>query len=129
LKYRDADLFVLCSFAEGMPLVVLEAMGSGLPILASRVQGIEELVEPGVNGRVFEPGDVDTLAAGLVEMINNGHARAKMGEASVARAQPYDWKHIAAAYLDIYQQIVTFPPTPLPPTPAPLQGGDGEGRA
>ena len=53
-KYRDADVFILPSLAEGMPLVVLEAMGTGLPIVASRVQGIEELVVEDLNGALFD---------------------------------------------------------------------------
>ena len=108
-KYREADMFVLCSLAEGMPLVVLEAMGCGLPILASRVQGIEELVAPGENGDLFPPGDVDALAAGLIEMNNNGQRRVEMGRAGIARAQKYDWSNIARAYLEIYDNILSRP--------------------
>jgi glycosyltransferase involved in cell wall biosynthesis len=106
-KYQGADLFTLCSLAEGMPLVVLEAMGSGLPIVASRVQGVEDLVEVGTNGCLFAPGDVDGLAKSLIEMINNGEQRVHMGKASVARVQKYDWRNIAASYLDIYRQILS----------------------
>ena len=105
-KYRDADIFILPSLAEGMPLVVLEAMGTGLPIAASRVQGIEELVAEDVNGALFEPGDADGLARSLVKLINAGKARVEMGKASVERVKPYDWKHIAEAYLDLYADIL-----------------------
>ncbi|MBI1928657.1 glycosyltransferase family 4 protein [Candidatus Poribacteria bacterium] len=104
-KYCEADIFTLCSLAEGMPLVVLEAMGSGLPILASRVQGIEDLVEVGTNGELFAPGDVDALAKGLISLINDGERRVEMGIASIARVQKYDWKHIAQAYLEIYHSV------------------------
>ena len=70
-KYREADIFILPSLAEGMPLVVLEAMGTGLPIIASRVQGIDELVAEDVNGALFNPGDVD----GLAELSHKTHQR------------------------------------------------------
>ena len=105
-KYHEADIFTLCSSAEGMPLVVLEAMGCGLPIAASRVQGIEDLVEVGVNGLLFTPGDVDELAKGLISLINDVDSRIKMGKASIARVQKYDWKNIAQSYLEIYQRIL-----------------------
>ncbi len=105
-KYRDADLFILPSLAEGMPLVVLEAMGTGLPIVASRVQGIEELVADGINGALFEAGDVDGLADALLTLINAGGARTEMGRASVQRVQSYDWKHIADSYLTLYTDIL-----------------------
>ena len=105
-KYRDADLFILPSLAEGMPLVVLEAMGTALPIVASRVQGIDELVIDGVNGALFDPGNVDQLAHALIKLINAGEERIKMGRASVERVKPYDWKHIADAYLALYADIL-----------------------
>ena len=105
-KYRDADVFILPSLAEGMPLVVLEAMGTGLPIVASRVQGIEELVVEDLNGALFNAADVDGLAHSLVKLINAGEGRIEMGKASVERVKPYDWKHIAAAYLALYDDIL-----------------------
>lgn len=105
-KYRDADIFILPSLAEGMPLVVLEAMGTGLPIVASRVQGIDELVVEDVNGALFDAGDVDGLARALVKLINAGEGRVEMGKASVERVKPYDWKHIADAYLALYTEIL-----------------------
>ena len=105
-KYRDADIFILPSLAEGMPLVVLEAMGTGLPIVASRVQGIDELVVEGTNGALFDPGDADGLAQSLITLINAGTDRIKMGKASVERVKPYDWKNIADAYLSLYADIL-----------------------
>ena len=105
-KYRDANIFILPSLAEGMPLVVLEAMGTGLPIAASRVQGIDELVAEDVNGALFDPGDADGLARSLVKLINAGKGRIEMGKASVERVKPYDWKHIADAYLTLYADIL-----------------------
>ena len=105
-KYRDADIFILPSLAEGMPLVVLEAMGTGLPIVASRVQGMDELVAEDINGALFPAGDVDGLARALVKLINAGDSRIEMGKASVARVAPYDWKHIAEAYLALYSEIL-----------------------
>ena len=105
-KYREADVFVLCSLAEGMPLVVLEAMGTGLPIVASRVQGIEDLVRDGVNGALFPPEDVNGLARSLAEFINDGEERIRMGKSSIDLVQKYDWKNIANAYLAIYERIL-----------------------
>ena len=105
-KYYDADLFILPSLAEGMPLVVLEAMGTGLPIIASRVQGIEELVAENVNGALFNPGDVDELANCLIELVNDGEMRIEMGNRSTEKVVPFDWKNIADAYLTLYEEII-----------------------
>jgi len=109
-KYRGADIFILPSLAEGMPLVVLEAMGTGLPIIASRVEGIDELVEDDLNGALFDPGDVDGLADCIIKLINDGKARIDMGNASVEklkRNERYNWKNIADAYLSLYEDILT----------------------
>ncbi|RKU28048.1 hypothetical protein C6497_09960 [Candidatus Poribacteria bacterium] len=105
-KYYDADLFILPSLAEGMPLVVLEAMGTGLPIISSRVQGIEELVAENVNGVLFNPGDVDELANCLIRLINDGGIRVEMGNRSTEKVAPFDWKNIADAYLTLYEEII-----------------------
>ncbi|MCG9129039.1 glycosyltransferase family 4 protein [Candidatus Poribacteria bacterium] len=105
-KYYEADVFILPSLAEGMPLVVLEAMGTGLPIIASRVQGIEELVAENVNGALFDPGDVDELANCLIRIINNGEMRVEMGKKSTQKVVPFDWKNIAEAYLRLYEDIL-----------------------
>ena len=104
-KYRQADIFALCSSAEGMPLVVLEAMGAGLPIVASKVQGIEDLVAVGQNGALVEPGSIEQITDHLTNLINHPDQRRRMGETSVSRVQRYDWKNIAEAYLQIYQRI------------------------
>jgi len=104
--YKAADVFVHCSEAEGMPLVVLEAMACGLPIVATRVQGIEDLVETGENGYLFEPGDVDTLAQYLSLIINMKHQRLSMGLRSLQKTRFFDWSSIAQRYLVLYKQII-----------------------
>ena len=107
-KYRDADIFILPSLAEGMPLVVLEAMGTGLPIIASRVQGIDELVADDVNGVLFDPGDVDGLAECIIKLIDGGQNRLEMGNASIdmlKQNERYNWKNIAEEYLTLYNEL------------------------
>ena len=83
--YRAADVFCLPSFAEGVPVVLMEAMASGLPVVSTRVNGIPELVEDGVSGRLVAPGRSDPLAAALRELAVNPAHRAKLGEAARAR--------------------------------------------
>ena len=104
-KYQGADIFALCSLAEGMPLAVLEAMGSGLPVVASRVQGVEDLVKVGTNGYLFTAGDVDALAKNLTELIVDDERRCTMGKASTLQVHRYDWKNIAQSYLEIYERV------------------------
>lgn len=78
---RALDLLVLPSRWEALPLGPIEAMTCGVPVLATAVGGVPEVVEHGVTGRLFEPGDPDALARELEQLLGNAQLRAKMGEA------------------------------------------------
>jgi glycosyltransferase involved in cell wall biosynthesis len=80
-----ADLFALPSFAEGVPVVLMEAMAARLPVLATRIAGIGELVEEGVSGRLVPPGDPDAFAAALDALLSDPEGRVAMGEAGRAK--------------------------------------------
>ena len=79
--YAAADLFVLTSFVEGIPVVLIEAMAQGVPVLAPRITGIPELVEDGVSGMLYTPGDVDELAAKAELLLNDADLRNRCVEA------------------------------------------------
>jgi glycosyltransferase involved in cell wall biosynthesis len=104
--YLDADLFVLPSLAEGMPNVVLEALGSGLPVVATNIPGSEDLVQDGSNGFLVPPRDPDALAQALVALINDRPRRERMGRASKQIAANYTWSFVAEQYLDLYRRAV-----------------------
>lgn len=70
--YAWADVFCLPSFAEGVPVVLMEAMATELPVVTTRIAGIPELVEDGVDGRLVTPGRSDELAAALLEVQHAG---------------------------------------------------------
>jgi len=76
---RAANLFVLPSYHEGLPLAMLEAMAAGLPVLATPVGGIPELIQDGYNGFLVSPGDVDALADRLCLLSGDAHLREVMG--------------------------------------------------
>ncbi len=69
--YDQSDLFVLASFAEGVPVVLMEAMAKGIPVIATRIAGIPELIEDGVQGRLVSPGNPEALAACIVSVVKN----------------------------------------------------------
>src|SRR5215218_7505499 len=83
--YRAADIFCLPSFAEGVPVVLMEAMASGLPVVSTRVNGIPELVEDGVSGLLVAPGRSDLLAEALRTLADDAAYRAELGDAGRAR--------------------------------------------
>jgi glycosyltransferase involved in cell wall biosynthesis len=76
-----SDVFVMASFAEGVPVVLMEAMASGLPVVATRVAGIGELVEDGISGYLTPPGDVDSLVERTTKLLDSGDLRNGMGAA------------------------------------------------
>jgi sugar transferase (PEP-CTERM/EpsH1 system associated) len=83
---RALDLFVLTSKNEGISNTILEAMASGLPVVATRVGGNPELVEDGTTGRLFPVGDVDALAKALSDYLAEPALRAAHGAAGRDRA-------------------------------------------
>lgn len=95
-----ADLLVLPSFMEGLPIVLMEAMALGVPVVASRVAGVPELVEDGVGGALFRPADWGELADRMAALVRDPALRARYAAAARAKVE---------AEFDIAKAI-----TPLP---------------
>ena len=93
--YRDdvtallaaADVFVLPSFAEGLPLTVLEAMAAARPVVASRAGGMPEAVVHGETGMLVPPGDVEALAGALDDLLADPERARRLGEAGKRRVE------------------------------------------
>ena len=104
--YRDADIFLLTSDWEGTPNVVLEAMASGLPVVATRVGGVPEIVRHGETGLLMDPEDHDALVDSVLACIENDAARSLMGR----RARDYveerhSVRHLPATLGDFYGMV------------------------
>jgi colanic acid/amylovoran biosynthesis glycosyltransferase len=78
---QETDVFVLPSFAEGVPVVLMEAMASGVPVVSTRVAGVAELVEQGVSGFVVPPGDVVALTDAIDALLADAELRGRFGAA------------------------------------------------
>ncbi|MEL6315942.1 MAG: glycosyltransferase, partial [Pseudomonadota bacterium] len=76
---QSSDIFVLPSFAEGVPVVLMEAMASARPVIATQVAGVGELVEEGQSGFMVPPGDVESLMARIRILAGDADMRARMG--------------------------------------------------
>ncbi len=88
--YAQADLFVMSSVAEGMPIVIMEAMQAGVPVVSTDVSGIPELLDHGRAGILVPPGDVARLSEALARVIR--------GEVDVQQLRQYAIAHIAANF-------------------------------
>jgi sugar transferase (PEP-CTERM/EpsH1 system associated) len=85
--YQAMDIFALTSRSEGMPQAVLEASVTGLPVVASAVGGLPELIDNGLSGMLFPPGDDAVLAQVLRKLITNPEEGRRMGAAARARVE------------------------------------------
>jgi glycosyltransferase involved in cell wall biosynthesis len=100
------DLFLFPSLHEGMGSILLDAMYFGLPIVASRVGGIPEIVEDRVNGFLIEPEQPDAMIAAIDELLSDADAVDKMSNANRKKANSFSAQRMAAAYDEIYRSIL-----------------------
>lgn len=84
--YQQADIFVLPTYAEAMPVSVIEAMAAGLAIVTTPVGGIPELIDDRKDGLLVEPGDIGTLAEKIELLITNSETRLALGASARRRA-------------------------------------------
>ncbi|MHA1594058.1 MAG: glycosyltransferase family 4 protein [Candidatus Baldrarchaeia archaeon] len=100
-----ADIFVLPSLSEGLPNVLLEAMAMGLPIVATHVGGVPEVVIDGVNGFLVSPGDIKGLAEKICLLLEDDDLRERIRRRNLATSKLYSWEEIARRVEEVYRQI------------------------
>ncbi len=103
--YRRADMFVLPSYVEGMPNVVLEAMASGLPVLGTDVPGTREVIEHGVNGCLLPVRDEVALGEQIAFMAARPDERRRLAVAARARAEKSSWGRVADQYVELLAEV------------------------
>jgi glycosyltransferase involved in cell wall biosynthesis len=101
-----AHAFVLPSNYESLGIAVLEAMAAGLPVVATRVGGIAELVRPGVSGELVPTGDPEAMAAALCSVLADPAAARRMGEAGRAAAEQERMSACVERYYDLYERLL-----------------------
>jgi glycosyltransferase involved in cell wall biosynthesis len=111
----EADLFVLSTRSEGLPLSILEAMAAGLPVVASDVGGVPELVVDRETGFLVPPGDPHALAAAIERLLDDPDLRGRFGAAGRARVSThFDLASAQRAHLDLYRALLADAGLPLP---------------
>ncbi|MCC2973051.1 TIGR03088 family PEP-CTERM/XrtA system glycosyltransferase [Massilia sp. IC2-476] len=110
---RSFSLFALSSIAEGTPVTLLEAMASGLPVVATAVGGIPDLVEQGVSGTLAPARDPQALAAAIASYVMDRALAQRHGAAGRARIeQQYSMQAMLAAYVALYDELCQTKTTP-----------------
>jgi glycosyltransferase involved in cell wall biosynthesis len=103
----SADVFVLPSRWEGLPVALLEAMEAGLPAVATRVEGVDEVLEDRQQGLLVPPENANALSHALLQLMADGALRKKMGEAAKIRIQEnYTTDIMCQKYLEVMQKLV-----------------------
>jgi len=126
--FAAATLFILPSYAEGMPMALLEAMSWGLPVVVTPVGGIPQLVTHEVNGLVVAPGDIEGLSAASARLLENRSLRERLGAAARTTVETgFSLDEALARLSGIYNRFGiqaraparTLTPETAPATPAP----------
>ncbi|AVX30364.1 N-acetyl-alpha-D-glucosaminyl L-malate synthase BshA [Carboxydocella thermautotrophica] len=104
--YQIADVFVLSSDWEGFPLVLLEAMSAGLPIVSTNVGGISEIIEDKVTGFLVEPRDTYGLASKIIEILKNQQLAYKIKNNLEKRAKEFDIRKTVENYEKLYLEML-----------------------
>lgn len=104
--YRQASVFVLPSIEEGLPLAILEAMASGVPLVLTPNTGAEDIMTDGREGFVVPPRDPGALRQSLLRLYEDDDARLAMGGAGAKRARQWTWDAYGDRIISAYRQVL-----------------------
>ena len=103
---NSIDFFCMPSPMESLSIATLEAMASGLPVLAARARALPELVEHRTNGYLFSPDNVEDAARGMAYLLDASSQRQAMRRASLARSRPHGLENTIRRYEELYRSLV-----------------------
>lgn len=100
------DAFLLASLWEGLPRTILQAMAAGLPVVATRVDGVSDAVRDGETGYLVPPADSPALADRMERLISNPETSRALGQAGCARVDTFSARHMVAQLSGLYEELV-----------------------
>lgn len=102
--YRCSDLFLFMPFREGLSVALMEAMGSGMPIICTQIRGNTDLIDDGVSG-MFSENNPEALAKAILELYRDSEKRAAYGRAAAEKVKLFDSENVHAQVKDIYLSL------------------------
>lgn len=106
---QSSDLYLNVSLYEGMPLTLLEAMASGLPIVATDVPGNRELVEDGANGTKAPLGDAEAIARAIETVLSDSDLYERLSRGAICKSGDFSIERCAERHKDLYRSLATIP--------------------
>jgi glycosyltransferase involved in cell wall biosynthesis len=103
--YRSADICVIASRREGFPITLLEAMASGLPVIASNIGSLQEIISNGKDGVLFKSEDADDLSKAILALYRDEDLKEKISVNALKTATKYSWENIAEKYISLYKSL------------------------
>jgi glycosyltransferase involved in cell wall biosynthesis len=104
--YMQHDIFVFPSLMEGMPLTLLEAMATGMPVVTTNTCGMADVVDREINGLLVPPADMENLAEAIERLSRSGDLRRRLGLAAQATMQGYTWAKVACQLENVFKLAV-----------------------
>ena len=104
--YQAADVYVLPSYREGLPLTLFEAMASGLPIIASPVNGVPYEMKQPENGFFVNYGDIESLEKNILKILDDKKLSKKISVNNIRKSKQYDWDIIYKKYMKEYEDLI-----------------------
>ena len=104
--YAQHDVFVFPSLFEGLPIVLLEAMATGMPVVTTETCGMKDIVEDDYNGLVVKPADAPAFAAATERLINSPELRARLGSTAQESVGRHTWERVAVKLETVFKLAV-----------------------
>jgi glycosyltransferase involved in cell wall biosynthesis len=116
--YQSADVMINASLADNMPISILEALASGVPVVSTDVGGVPYLVEHGKTALLVPAKDPAAMANAILALLNEPARAAQIREAGIESVRQYTWPNVRAQLLRVYEEV-------LAKTDKPQQDGKG----
>lgn len=108
--YAEHDIFVFPSLFEGLPIVLLEAMATGMPVVTTETCGMKDIVEDDYNGLLVKPADTDAFVAATERIIHSAELRARLGRAARETMKRHTWEKVTAQLEGVFEQAAAHRP-------------------